>query len=78
MGSGCGTVVRAVASNTRRFRFETIHQQLLFSIYPFTDNCLENAKNNEKEAINGHLNTIVISKPVQGERGQISSRKIVP
>ena len=53
MGSGCGTVVRAVASNTRRFRFETIHQQLLFSIYPFTDNCLENAKNNEKEAING-------------------------
>ena len=32
LGSGCGSVVRAVASNTSGLRFESSHWQDLFSV----------------------------------------------
>ena len=32
LGSGCGSVGRAVASDTRDPRFESSHQQILFTI----------------------------------------------
>ena len=48
MGSGCGSVGRAIASNTRDPRFESCHQQNL------STNCIiEEEENKEKETGNG-------------------------
>ena len=41
MGSGCGSVGRAVASDTRRPRFESSHRQKIIHIeHLFTVNCV--------------------------------------
>ena len=52
MGSGCGTVGRAVASNIRGPRFESSHRQLLLNIDLLLTVCRK-YKNKEKEAGNG-------------------------
>ena len=53
-GSGCGSVGRAVASDTRGSRFESSHWQTFISdIYLFTVNCIEKMKIKKKEAGNG-------------------------
>ena len=49
LGSGCGSVGRAVASNARGPRFESSHWQPFISdICLFTVNCIEKTKINEK------------------------------
>ena len=52
LGSGCGVVGRAVASNTRGPGFESSHQQLLLNIYLLLTVCRKD-ENKEKEAGNG-------------------------
>ena len=52
MGSGCGAVGRAVASDTRGPRFESSHWQLLLNIYLLLTVCRKD-ENKEKEAENG-------------------------
>ena len=42
-GSGCGSVGRAVASDTKDSRFESSHRQILFA-----NNCVENMKIKKK------------------------------
>ena len=56
-GSGCSSVGRAVASNTRGPLFETSHWQNLYStfIYLFTINCIEKTKINKKRPGIAHL-----------------------
>ena len=45
MGSGCGSVGRAVASNNRGPQFESSHRQTFISdIYLFTVSCIEKTK----------------------------------
>ena len=51
MGSGCGTVGRAVASEIRGPGFESSHRQLLLNIYLMLN--VEKTKNKEKETENG-------------------------
>ena len=51
-GSGCGSVGRAVASDTRGPRFEYSHQQLLFNQYFLWTLCRKD-ENKEKEDGNG-------------------------
>ena len=51
-GSGCGSVDRAVASDTRDPRFESRHWQT-FIKHLFTVNCVEKTKIKRKEAGNG-------------------------
>ena len=51
MGSGCSSVGRAVASNTRGPRFESRHRQI-FMEHLFTVNCIV-LKRRKKEAGNG-------------------------
>ena len=50
-GSGCGSVGRAVASDTRGTRFESCHWQYLCwaFIYLFTINCIEKTKKRGQE-----------------------------
>ena len=59
LGSGCGAVGRAVASDTRGPGFESSHWQLLLNIYY----CRKD-ENKEKEAGNGPFKktTINVSK----------------
>ena len=52
MGSGCGAVGRAVASDTRGPGFESSHRQLLLNIYLLLPVCRKD-ENKEKEAGNG-------------------------
>ena len=52
MGSGCGAVGRAVASDTRGPGFESSHRQLLLNIYLLLAVCRKD-ENKEKEAGNG-------------------------
>ena len=52
-GSGCGSVGRAVASNTRGPKFESSHWHSFMQNILFTFNCIENTKIKEKEAGNG-------------------------
>ena len=52
LGSGCGAVGRAVASNTRGPGFESSHRQLLLNIYLLLTVCRKD-ENKEKEAGNG-------------------------
>ena len=55
VGSGCGSVGRAVASNTRGPRFESSHRQKKLYIYwtfVYCQLCIEKTKK-EKEAGNG-------------------------
>ena len=52
MGSGCGAVGRAVASDTRGPGFESSHRQLLLNIYLLLTVCRKD-ENKEKEARNG-------------------------
>ena len=54
MGSGCGSVGRAVASNTRGPGFESSHRQLLLNIYLLLTVCRKD-ENKEKEAGNGPI-----------------------
>ena len=49
-GSGCGSVGKTVASDTRGLRFESSHRQNLYWTL-FTDNWKN--ENKEKEAVNG-------------------------
>ena len=51
VGSGCGSVGRAVASDTRGPRFESSHRRN-FIMNMFTNNCWKD-ENKEKEAENG-------------------------
>ena len=53
-GSGCGSVGRAVAFDTRGPRFDSSHQQN-FIEHLFIINCIEKTKINKKEAGNGPL-----------------------
>ena len=42
VGSGCGSVGRAVASDARGLQFESSHRQtFILDIYLFTVNCIE-------------------------------------
>ena len=52
LGSGCGAVGRAVASDTRGPGFESSHRQLLLNIYLLLTVCRKD-ENKEKEARNG-------------------------
>ena len=52
LGSGCGAVGRAVASDTRGPGFESSHRQLLLNIYLLLTVCRKD-ENKEKEAGNG-------------------------
>ena len=52
LGSCCGAVGRAVASNTRGPGFESSHRQLLLNIYLLLAVCRKD-ENKEKEAGNG-------------------------
>ena len=51
-GSGCGSVGRAVASDTTDPRFESRHRQTLIK-HLFSVNCVEKTKIKKKEAGNG-------------------------
>ena len=52
LGSGCGAVGKAVASNTRGPGFESSHRQLLLNIYLLLT-VYRKDENEEKEAGNG-------------------------
>ena len=54
MGSGCGSVGRAVALDARGPRFDSSHSQN-FIEHLFIINCIEKTKINIKEAGNGPL-----------------------
>ena len=55
-GSGCGSVGRAVASNTRGPRFESSHwQKFIYIEHLFTVNCIEKTKIKEKRPGMAHL-----------------------
>ena len=54
LGSGCGSVGRAVAFNTRGPWFDSSHRQN-FIEHLFIINCIEKTKINKKEAGNGPL-----------------------
>ena len=58
MGSGCGAVGRAVASDTRGPGFESSHRQLLLNIYLLLTVCRKD-ENKEKEAGNGRFKKII-------------------
>ena len=51
LGSGCGSVGRAVAYDIRGPGFKSSHRQNLYSSL-FTVNCIEKTKNKEKKAGN--------------------------
>ena len=50
LGSGCGSVGRAVVSDTRCPRFDSSHRQNLYQtfVYLFTIYCIEKTKINKK------------------------------
>ena len=53
VGSGCGSVGRAVASDARGLQFESSHRQtFILDIYLFTVNCVEKKKMKKTEAGN--------------------------
>ena len=54
VGSGCGSIGRAVASNTRDPRFEFSHQQT-FIEHLFTVNCVEKTKIKKKRSDMAHF-----------------------
>ena len=59
-GSGCGSVGRAVASNTRGPWFKSSHWQTFISdIYWFTVNCLEKTKIKKKRPGMAHLKKVL-------------------
>ena len=53
--TGCDTVGRAVASDTRNPRFESCHRQNLYVHFQLFWNCLEKTTVNQKEAGNAHF-----------------------
>ena len=55
MGSDCGAVGRAVASNTRGPWFESSHRQLLLNIHLLLTVCRKDKNKEKKEAANGPL-----------------------
>ena len=55
IGGGCGTVGRAVASNTRGPRFESSHWQTLYIEHVSTVNCIEKTKIKKKRSRMAHL-----------------------
>ena len=54
MGSGCGSVGRAVACNTRGLRFDSSHRQN-FIEHLFIINCIEKTKINKKRPGMAHF-----------------------
>ena len=52
-GSGCGSVVGTVASNTRGPRFDSSHWQNFYFEHLHSANCIEKTKIKQKEAGNG-------------------------
>ena len=50
LGSGCGSVGRAVASDTRGSQFKSSHRQIFIYIlnYCLLSTCIEKTKNKEK------------------------------
>ena len=62
MGSGCGSVGRAVAFDTRGPRFESSHRQKFINIeHLYTVNCVLKRRNKEKYAGNGPLKKLICS-----------------
>jgi len=57
IGSGCGSVGRAVASNTRGPRFVSSHWKTLYHLY--TVNFIEKTKITKKMAGMAHLKDII-------------------
>ena len=55
LGSGCSSVGRAVASDTRGLRFESSHQQTFLYWTLFTVNCLEKTKIKKKRTGMAHF-----------------------
>ena len=55
-GSGCDSVGRAGASDTRGPRFEYSHWQIL---YILSVNCIEKAQKNKKEVGNSALKSMI-------------------
>ena len=53
-GSGCGSVGKTVASDTRGLRFESSHRQNLYWTL-FTDNCIEKTKIKKKRPWMAHF-----------------------
>ena len=60
VGSGCGAVGRAVASDTRRLGFESSHRQLLLNIYLLLIVSRKD-ENKGKEAGNGPFKKPVVN-----------------
>ena len=54
LGNGCGSISRAVASDTRGPRFKSSHRQTLYWIL-FTVNCTENTKIKKKRPEMAHF-----------------------
>ena len=71
-GSGCGTVGREVASNTRDSRFKSNHQWIIISV-----NFIENEEiSKEKEAASGPKKTFCATLPNLLKRTRFVSPKI--
>ena len=61
LGSGCGSVGRAVASNSGGLRFESSYRQTFISdIQLFTVNCIEKTKIKKKETGKGPFKKIIL------------------
>ena len=71
MGSGCGSVGRAVAFNTRGPRFDSNHQQN-FIEHMFIISCIEKTKINKKMPGMAHFNKKVWK--ISGEHKNMSSK----
>ena len=63
MGSGCGSVGRAVASDTRGPRFKSSHWQNYIE-HLFTVNCIEKTKIRKKRPGMAHLKNISYLSPI--------------
>ena len=59
MGSGCGTVGKAIASNNRDPWFKSNHQQILFTI-----NCIEKTEINKNTPSLSLIKIFWLSKPL--------------
>ena len=69
MGSGCGSVGRAVDSDTRDPRFDSSHRQK-FIEHLFIINCIEKTKINKKRPGMAHfIKTIKVLQKLNGIAG---------
>ena len=60
LGSGCGSVGRAITSDTRGPRFESRHRQNLYWTL-FTANCIEKTKIKKKTTGSAYLKTFLVA-----------------